>query len=393
MYVTAMDSDDDSVAPARSRNLLIRSQADIDALEAQGLVHIYVESVIDEESLDMAVLVGEEEEPAVMEDALAAAEPARSEPEIIDTAPFEEEIETARTIREEAVGLVREFMEEARSGRAIDTYKVQLTVEDMVDSIFRNHAALTSLARLKSFDEYTFVHSVNVAILAISVGRYADLSRYEIFELGMGAILHDIGKTRLPERLLNKPTILNDEEFREMKRHPELGVELLEASKDITETALDVANHHHERHNGSGYPGNLRGDDIHPFTRIVSVADVYDAMTSKRVYQRRYTPHETLRTMFRNRGKHFDPETVDTLVRCLGIFPIGSLVTLNTGEIAMVKSFDRREMLRPRVIILYDMDWKPLLSRREVDLRKRDDLRITGFVDPGQFGFNVDDIL
>ncbi|MBI5345071.1 MAG: HD-GYP domain-containing protein, partial [Deltaproteobacteria bacterium] len=292
-----------------------------------------------------------------------------------DTAGFDAEIGKAREIRDEAESLVRGFMHEARMGRSIKPREVNATVEKMIDSIFHNRDAITSLTRLKSADDYTFAHCVNVCILSVAVGRHIGFDRRSLQDLGVGAILHDIGKTLVPEEILKKPGALTKDEFDVMKRHVELGGNLLADTREIKTESMHVVMQHHERYGGLGYPGGIPGKEIHLYARVAAVADVYDAMTSRRVYQTSLMPDEALKKMYLMRETHFEPGLVERLIKCLGIYPIGTLVLLNTGEAAVVKYLNHSNPLRPRVLMLSGADKKPLSRPFEVDL-KRDGLRL-----------------
>lgn len=377
-------------------NILLKTQEDADKMASNGYAFVYI--TFEEEPEAQA------REPIELEDVFEPSEelPSENEPDCVSPAwvaapevaveatgravvklaeqaapkelpplaekPFEEEIKAAQKVRGEAEQLVREFLQDARLGKQTDTAKVGATVGRMVDSVFRNMDALTSLARLKSFDDYTFSHCVNVSILSITLGRHMGLERPELEELGTGAILHDIGKMLVPEKILNKPGKLTDDEFTVIKRHPEYGQEVLTSSA-IREGSLLVAMQHHERYDGSGYHKGLARDDIHPYARIAAVADVYDAMTSNRVYQNGMAPEEALKRLYLMRGTHFEPHIVERLIKCLGIYPIGTLVELNTGELAVVKMVNRSHPLQPRVEILTDRDKRPCAPTHEADLK------------------------
>lgn len=286
-----------------------------------------------------------------------------------DDVDFYEELKDARNVRNEAEGIVRQFLKSARSGEDIDTQQVNRTVEKMVDSIFRNQDALTSLARLKSFDDYTFAHCVNVCILSVAIGRHTGLAKEALQDLGVGAILHDVGKVLVPENILKKPGALTDNEFQVMRTHAELGAEVLRSTKEISDESRYVASQHHEKYDGTGYPKKIGKDDIHLYARIGAVADVYDAMTSNRVYQHGMLPEEALKKMYLMREKNFDPEFVERLIRCLGIYPIGTLVELNTGETAIVRMANHTHPLQPVVLMVFDKDKKPFHSPFEIDLK------------------------
>lgn len=282
---------------------------------------------------------------------------------------FYEELKEASLIRNEAEGVVREFLHSARVGEGLNTEKVNNTVGKMVDSIFRNQDALTSLARLKSFDDYTFAHSVNVCLLSLAIGRHMGLPKDSLQDLGVGSILHDIGKMLVPDTILRKAGGLTEAEYGVMRTHAELGAQILNGTKEIADASRAVPREHHEKYDGTGYPNRLSGADIHLFARIGAVADAYDAMTSNRVYQSGLLPEEALKRMYMLRGKQFDPELVERLIRCLGIYPIGTLVELNTGELAIVKMANHSHPLQPMVMLVFDKDKNRCREALEVDLK------------------------
>lgn len=310
-----------------------------------------------------------------------------------DAVDFNEELRDAREVRDEAEDLVRCFMQSVKAGEEIETNRVNETVGKMVSSIFRNQDALTSLSRLKSFDDYTFAHSVNVCILSLTLGRHMGLSGEALHNLGVGAILHDIGKMLVPETILKKPGALSDSEFKEMKRHTELGRDMLCRTRDITDESRRVTLHHHEKFDGSGYQDSLSGEDIHLFARIAAVADVYDAMTSNRVYQKGMLPEVALKKMYLMRGTHFDPALVERLIRSLGIYPIGSFVELSTGELAVVRMPNHEHPLQPRVLIFSRKDKTPCEKRIEVDLKGEIGRWIIAARDPGPLKPVIDRIM
>lgn len=367
-------------------NILLKTQADLERMLMNGYTCVYIN--VDEAANPHEIHSPEPAQSVLKEDEEASPEPL-PEPEINDdglafieeceelhpeedSAPdeisFDEELKEALKVRGEAELLVREFLNNARLGKDPDAGKVTGTVGRMVDSVFRNQDALTSLARLKSFDDYTFGHCVNVCILSIAIGRQMDMEKAGLEELGTGAILHDIGKMLVPDKVLNKPGKLTDEEFAIMKNHASLGGQMLSGAK-ISETAMLVAAQHHERYDGSGYHKGLSRDGIHLYARIAAVADVYDAMTSKRVYQNGMLPEEALKRLYLMRGTHFQPEMVERLIKCLGIYPIGTFVELNTGELAIVKMVNRSHPMQPIIQLLSDRDKRPRANGEDVDLK------------------------
>ncbi len=303
--------------------------------------------------------------------------------QVRDTVAFEEELVEAKDIRNEAEGLVRDFMGRVRIDGGIQTDKVNRTVGRMVDSVFKNQDALASLSRLKSRDDYTFAHCVNVCILSLALGRHMGFTEGELNELGTGAILHDIGKMLVPENILKKPGRLTEDELGLMQRHTALGGEILSKTSDISDSARSVPLHHHEKFDGSGYLDRLRGAGIHIYARIAAVADVYDAMTSDRVYQKGMHPEVALRRMYQLRGVSFEPEIVERLIKCLGIYPIGTFVQLNTGEMAVVSMPNHTDPLKPKVLVLYDRSRRRLPRPVDIDLKTEGERWITASKDPG----------
>ena len=288
---------------------------------------------------------------------------------VVPEIPFSEEIIHAQEVKEEAGNVVRDFMEDARTGRGIETGKAKEVVAGMIESVFRNQDALLSLARLKDYDNYTFGHSVNVSILALALGRYLGLSRAELYQLGTGALLHDTGKMLVPDTILNKPTSLTLDEFDEIKKHVTYSMEILTKSGNIDERSVNIAYQHHEKFNGSGYPNGLAGEEIDYFGRLVSIVDVYDALTSKRVYEPdNKTANVAVKMIFSVKGQHFDPALLGPFVKCLGIYPVGSFVSLNTGETALVKSTNRKNLLKPTVLVIYDIYKIKLKAPYEINL-------------------------
>ena len=306
-----------------------------------------------------------------------------------DSLDFSEEIKEARRIRDEAEVVAREFLNSVRLGRDIDLPAVHDNIDGMIDSLFRNQDALSSLARLKSADDYTFAHSVNVCILSLTLGRHMGLGRDALHDLGTGAMLHDVGKMLVPQDILKKPGRLTDPEFGEMKRHSLLGGELLLKTREIKEESRIVALQHHEKYDGSGYHKRLKGKDIHLYARIASVADVYDAMTSNRVYQKGMVPEEAMKKMYLMRDSHFEPELVERLIKCLGIYPIGTVIELNTGEISVVKMTNHTHPLQPVVTMLFDKDKRPFHEPFDVDLKDEIGRWIVSSHDSDSFGVMV----
>ncbi len=310
-----------------------------------------------------------------------------------DSATFDNEVVRAREIKEKAGEVLKDLLDDVRSGKGMQTDKAKKVVEGVVDSVLRNQDAMLSLVRLKEYDDYTFGHSVNVSIISTAFGRHIGLDRRRLLVLGFGSILHDVGKMLVPDKILNKPSVLTEEEFMIMKSHPVLGSDLLKEEVGIPREVVNIARHHHERFNGSGYPDGLAGNNIETFARMVAIADVYDAMTTKRVYGDTPNPGEAVKRLFSWKGTHFDPHLVDTFVGCLGIYPIGSFVRLNTGQVALVKRANRVSLLQPLVVVLYDKNGMKYPKVFDLDLAKSRDKNIVATVSSSEFKINVDEYI
>ncbi len=267
--------------------------------------------------------------------------------------PLEQEIVRAREIKNEAKQTVSTIMEEIRFGRPIKTEKVEKVVDKMVDSIFRNQDALITLGRIKQADEYTYMHSLSVCVLMIAFGKYLGFDARQLKEVGIGAMLHDVGKMQVPEEILNKKGALNNEEYELIKKHVEYGHLLLEKTEGISELSIIVASQHHERLDGKGYPNCLKRDDISIYGQAAAIADVYDAMTSQRCYQRRYEPTEVLKKLYQW-DNSYNKDLVQQFIRCVGIYPVGSLVRLESGLLGVVLDRGKENLLKPSVHIIYD---------------------------------------
>ena len=278
---------------------------------------------------------------------------------------LETELRLARKLHDETRSYIKDVLEDVRLGRSINTNNAKQLVSALANSVVRNPSALLWLSHLKQRDEYTAIHSVNVCILALSFGRSLGLPKDELNKLGLGALLHDIGKMAVPLEILNKPGKLNEQEFLILKTHPMLGYDLLKSKNSLPEFLLEVVKHHHEREGGGGYPNGLYGHQLNQYTKIVTIVDVYDAITSDRVYHDAVTPFSALNNMYK---WDFDQELFNGFIKCLGIYPVGSLVELNTGEVGVVASSAERNRLRPTVLLILDKDKSPYDLPKMVNL-------------------------
>jgi putative nucleotidyltransferase with HDIG domain len=244
---------------------------------------------------------------------------------------------------------------EARMGRTIDTEKCSELVTEIAESVWRNPSALVSLARLKTHDDYTYMHSVAVAALMVALSKQMGQDETQARLAAEAGLLHDLGKALMPVAVLNKPGKLTDEEFTTIKTHPERGHELLLTGRGVDAMVLDVCLHHHEKMDGSGYPHRLQGEQISLLARMGSVCDVYDAITSNRPYKKGWDPAESITRMAAWSKGHFDVAVFRAFVTSLGIYPVGSLVRLRSGLLAVVTQQTPAKLTAPEVKVFFSI--------------------------------------
>ncbi len=296
------------------------------------------------------------------------------------------------------ISVAQEMVESAKTGRSINTTKSKRAIQFLIDQLIKNETNLMSLTAIKNFDEYTFAHSVNVCILSVSLGARLGLSKGKLSELGFAALFHDIGKVRLPLNILNKPGELNEEEWTEVRKHPVFGVKTLLSKRSIdrfSTRAMVVSFEHHLKLDHTGYPPLSFKKDLNLCSRIVTIADVYDSITSGRVYTKTpLTPDEALRKMLQDEGKAFDPVLLKVFINMLGIYPVGSVVILDTGEVGVVMKANPVELSRPEVAIIADRTGKKE-KVETVDLTKTDETTgkhtrsILKTIDPRQYDLDI----
>jgi putative nucleotidyltransferase with HDIG domain len=304
--------------------------------------------------------------------------PAAPPPAAPASTSMAEELQRAQRICARAKEAVASMFQEARLGNTIDVAGIAPLVEEISASVARNPGALISLARIKSFDNYTYMHSVAVCALMAALARQLGLDEAQTRSAALAGLLHDVGKAAMPLDVLNKPGKLTDAEYRVIQGHPARGHALLLEADGVDEIALDVCLHHHEKFDGSGYPHALSGDGISLFARMGAVCDVYDAVTSNRPYNKGWDPAETIRRMAEWQG-HFDPAVFAAFVKSLGIYPIGSLVKLESGKLAVVMEQSRKSLTAPIVKVFFSTKAGCHLMPEIVDLsRPQCTDRITG---------------
>ena len=311
--------------------------------------------------------------------ATSAASATPSAPAVHTAAKTASGTERAQKLHREACLIVRDLLDDVRLGRQIEIEKVEPLVTRIVDSIFTRADALLPLARLKQHDRYTFQHSVSVCALMAAFARALEMPREIIREVATGALLHDVGKARIPDEILNKPGKLTDAEFERMKNHVVQSKIILLSTPGISPIAVDVAAQHHERFDGSGYPNALSGEAISLHGRMAAIVDVYDAITSERVYHKGLPPTEALRRLLEWSSNHFEPRLVQAFIRSVGIYPTGALVRLESKRLAVVQAQNADKPTLPRVKVIFHTAGH-YLQPEDLDLRRSQD-RIVGHED------------
>ncbi|WP_150430590.1 HD-GYP domain-containing protein [Dechloromonas sp. CZR5] len=320
----------------------------------------------------------------IMTEVVSAADIPPEQPVVQEKASFTDEVKRATKIVAKGKEAVVSMFQEARMGKAIEAEAAAPLVEEISNSVMRNPGALISLARLKTADDYTFMHSVAVCALMIALARQLDLDEQQVREAGMAGLLHDLGKAMIPLEVLNKPGKLTDEEFALVKTHPEEGHKLLLEGSGVSEVTKDVCLHHHEKIDGSGYPKGLNGETMSLFAKMGAVCDVYDAVTSNRPYKAGWDPAESIKRMAEWTG-HFDPMVFQAFVKSLGIYPIGSLVKLASGKLGVVIEQGEQSLLKPKVKIFFSTKSQAYIKPEVIDLARSPE-KIAGREDAAKWG-------
>lgn len=283
---------------------------------------------------------------------------------------LERELETARMVFKRAVDCTREVFQDARAGRAFDARGTQDAVREIVASALRNSSALLWYAQLQSREGYNALHAVKAAVYAAALGGHLGYPEDTLVELGIGALLHDIGKLKLPAELLQKSGSLTPAERALMQKHTAFGFRLLEHTPDLPRSALLVALQHHENVDGSGYPKGCLAERTHQFSRLVAVVDRYVGMTSDRPQRDGVSPEQAVKTLYELRGTELDEKFVDAFIQLLGVYPVGSMVELSSGEVGIVIGNSPKQRLRPKVLVILNERKEKALPLRIVDLQQ-----------------------
>jgi len=365
---------------------LLEHDDDLARLRASGIRQVWIDTA---RGRDVAATsaVGDTREQADLEVDTALGQVAAAAPLAAPPAAHDEIARARRLVREARPAVISMF-NEARLGRAVDVPGAEALVDRIRASVMRSPTAFVSVARLKRADEYTFMHSVAVSGLMIALARQLGLAEPRVSEAGLAGLLHDIGKARIPDAILNKPAQLNDDEFMTMRQHPRIGHAMLAEQRDVPPAVRDAVLHHHERIDGHGYPDALPGAAIEPLARMCAICDVYDAITSARVYKPGWDPAEAVRKMAEWSRTHFDSAIFQAFVKTVGIYPTGSLVRMASGRLGVVVDQGGGSLLQPTVKVFFSTRSQLRIAPELIDLAQSGAAdRIVGREDPAQWRF------
>ncbi|MFQ2173074.1 HD-GYP domain-containing protein [Aeromonas rivipollensis] len=373
MYVLAIASQTGAMEIAQTG--LVTNRQQVDALIRRGVLTVRVD-------LARSKLPGIEQ--------VVSPSPAHNAGSVRPAGSGEGRELKIRRLYQEARELQGKFIRHLKAGEPIDITPLAAVAEEMVDTMFTHGDAMLCLARIRAKDAYLMEHSMNVAILLANFGRYLGLERNVLKELTLGGLLHDVGKIMTPDEVLNKPGKLTDEEFGVMRQHVVHSYDILSNTAGITPTMLEVAANHHERLDGTGYPQRLKGEQLSLYTRMSGIVDVYDAVTADRVYKQGMQPTQAFRVLLKGIDQHFDAELVTKFIKCMGVYPVGTLVQLSNQRLAVVMQRNEQQPLKPLVKVIYHATQRHYLEVQWLDLaRNGGQESIESTVDPKEFGINL----
>lgn len=360
----------------------LENPKNITALKESAVTHVWIDS---SKGLDV------ERKKAIKAEAPPIEEPKDIAEKTREAVPLKEEMAAAKETLAKAKQATMEMLQEARMGNSVCASSVAPIVDEISQSITRNSNAMLTVTRMKSIDDYTYLHSVAVCALMIALGKQINYQG-NFHSLGMAGLLHDVGKMAIPDEVLNKPGKLTDEEFEVIKNHPLSGWEILKNSDDVDEVALDVCLHHHERVDGNGYPDKLSGEKLSLVARMAAVCDVYDAITSNRCYKEGWAPADALKKMAEWKDGHFDEQVFQAFVKTVGIYPTGTVVKLKSNKLAVVVEQSHGTLLKPIIKVFYSCNSKAPIPRKVINLSTANE-EIDSIESPADWKLKHEDIM
>lgn len=384
MYIADLNNDWIPHNTQRRRGI-VRSEDTLAKIHKLGVTHLYIDTEKGKDSSE-----GEPVEVVDRSNETLLQKAGELPPAGNPRTDRDDEIPVAIRIHQEAQDLVGTLLQDVKLGKAIDLTPIHELADNLQGSVFRNQNAMACLGRIRDKDNYLLQHSVNLSVLMSIFGKSMGHSDDVLHQTVVGALLHDIGKVLTPDDILHKPGRLTPEEFEVMKLHALHSHQILASTEGIGELTIITAAQHHERMDGSGYPVGLKGDAISIYGRMVAIADVYDAITSNRVYHKGMTPTQGLKKLLEWSGDHLDPKLVRLFIRCIGIYPVGSLVLLESGRLGVVVAGNEEDQRLPVLRVIYHTRFRMPIPVETLDLAKpgvQD--RIKHAVDPETYKLNI----
>jgi len=369
----------------------VTSEEEIRKIQSIGISHLYINTEKEGANTELGAESEMSAQRAVDEAPAAVEEGASAETRAV---ALEQELAYAVRIKREAVQLISDIMEDVEKGKPINMSRVNPVVEGMVASVLRNSDALLGLARIRQLDKYTFEHSAAVSVLLIAFGNHLGLAEDELVAIGVGGLLMDIGKAKVPPYILQKPGKLTDREFKIVTRHVMHSQDILEKTAGVSAVSKEVVVDHHERIDGSGYLLGKRGDDISFYGKMAAIVDVYDALSTDRIYQQGVSPHVALKQLMEWGGVTFEQDLVQRFVQCMGIYPLGTLVSLSNGQLAIVVEASTKGLLCPKVRVVFDTIKRYFIKPVTLDLSiEGGEIKIVGVVQAGKWGIQPEEFM
>lgn len=304
--------------------------------------------------------------------------------------PVDQELYKASKLYGNAKSIQEKIIKSLRAHRALDISLLEENTNEMVDSIFRNQDALACMTQLRDKSSYLVDHALNCSILMSIFAKHLGIEQSIIRELALGAFLHDIGKVRIADELLNTPQKLTPDEYTLVQKHVNHGLKILADSPNISHIAMTLIREHHEELNGTGYPNQLKGDEISKYGRIMAIIDAYDAMTSERPYKKSIFPIQAFKILLANSPDHYDEALVNEFIKCLGVYPVGTLVKLTSGKLGLISQLTPGKPLTPCVKVFYNTRLNQAIAIKEIDLSKpKNNDHIDCCIKPEEFNLNL----
>lgn len=376
MYVVSISSENGSIS-VKSEGYVLNA-ASINQLIQSGISHVVVDPSREKKT--------EKIDKVLPDIGASALDKKRAKPEI----SLEQEMKAANKLYDSAKSLQQKMIHAITEGKVIDVEGIQESTNAIVDSIFRNQDALSCLSRLRIKDDYLVEHSLNSSILMTIFAKHLDVDRATIEQLALGAFLHDIGKVMIPDEILSKPGKLTSPEYEIIKNHVSLGVNILEDTPHISHMVMSMVKEHHERIDGSGYPLQLSADSISKYGRMIAIVDSYDAMTAERVFKSGVHPITAFKNLIKESPSCYDDALVEQFIQCLGVYPVGTLVELNSGKLGLISRLNKKKPLHPYVRVFYNTRLKQAIAMEEMDLsRSKYKDQIDRCIKPEEFNINL----